>query len=128
MALLNSPFIPSHLYQYLLKKNTRWCVKVFNNWATERNSHLDVEKVPVVFLEQVDCVCNAVTHNKWLTRFVLEGTRRTDGRPYPPDTLYALLCGLYCYMPLFFGEAAPNFLCRKHLAFKELNAATDRHY
>ena len=31
-------------------------------------------------------------------------------------------------MQLLFGEAVPNFLSRKNLAFRELNAATDRHY
>ena len=44
------------------------------------------------------------------------------------DLIHQTHSTLYRYMPLFFGEAAPNFLCRKHLAFKELNAATDRHY
>ena len=83
--------------------------------------------MPIGFLERADCACNAVMLNQWLTKFVLEGTR-TDGRPYPPDTIYALLCGLYRYMQSLFGEAVPNFLSRKNLAFRELNAATDRHY
>ena len=84
--------------------------------------------MPIGFLERADCACNAVMLNRWLTKFVLEGTRRTDGRPYPPDTIYALLCGLYCYIQSLFGEAVPNFLSRKNLAFRKLNAATDRHY
>ena len=122
LASFAKPFVPVST-----QKNTRWCVKVFNDWATERNSHVDVEKVPIGFLERADCASNAAILNKWLTKFVLEGTRRIDRRPYPPDTIYALLCGLYRYMQSLFGEAVPNFLSRKHLAFKELNAATDKH-
>ena len=87
-----------------------------------------LKKSPLVFLERGDCASNAAILNKWLTKFVLEGIRRIDGRPYPPDTIYALLCGLYRYMQSLYGEAVPNFLSRKHLAFKELNAVTGRHY
>ena len=123
LSSFTKPFVPVST-----QKNTRWCVKVFNDWATERNTHEGIDKVPIGFLERADCACNAAVLNKWLTKFVLEGTRRTDGRPYPPDTIYALLCGLYRYMQLLFGEAVPNFLSRKNLALEELNAATDRHY
>ena len=117
LSSFTKPFVPAST-----QKNTRWCVKVFNDWATEWNSHVDIEKVPISFLERADCACNAAILNKWLTKFVLEGTRRTDGWLYPPDTIYALLCGLYRYMQSLFGEAVPNFLSRKHLTFKELNA------
>ena len=110
LSSFTKPFVPEST-----QKNTRWCVKVFNDWATEKNTHLGIEKVPIGFLERADCACNAVMLNRWLTKFVLEGTRRTDGRPYPPDTIYALLCGLYRYMQLLFGEAVPNFLSRKTL-------------
>ena len=123
LSSFTMPFVPVST-----QKNTRWCVKVFNDWATERNSHVDIEKVPIGFFGRADCAWNAAILYKWLTKFVLEGTRRTDGRPYPPDTIYTLLCGLYRYMQSLFGEAVPYFLSRKHLAFKELNAATDRHY
>ena len=69
---------------------------VFNDWAAERNTHEGVKKkVPVIFLELPDSACNTAVLNKWFTKSVLEGTRRADGRPYPPDTIYALLCGLY---------------------------------
>lgn len=44
------------------------------------------------------------------------------------STIYALSYRLYCYMHSLFGEAVPNFLSWKYLTFKELNAATDRHY
>ena len=120
LSSFTKPFTPLST-----QKNTRWCIKVFNDWAAGRNTHEGVEKIPVGFLELPDCACNTAVLNKWLTKFVLEGTRR---RPCPPDTIYVLLCGLYRYIQSLFGESVPNFLSRKNLAFKELNAATDRHY
>ncbi len=33
----------------------------------------------------------------WLTRFILEVTRK-DGQPYPPSTLYGLVCSVMQYV------------------------------
>ena len=61
--------------------------------------------------------------------FVVEGTRNTKGESYKPDTIYQVLCGLLRYMRSIHGrENFPNFLDKKHDAFKRLYAVTDRHY
>ena len=44
LSSFTKPFVPEST-----QKNTRWCVKVFNDWATERNTHLGIEKVPIGF-------------------------------------------------------------------------------
>ncbi len=38
-------------------------------------------------------IANPVQLDKWLSRFVIE-IQRTDGKPYPPSTLYQIFCGL----------------------------------
>ncbi len=38
-------------------------------------------------------VVNPVLLDKWLSRFAIE-IRRTDGKPYPTNTLYNISCGL----------------------------------
>lgn len=125
VSSLSSPFVPA-----ATQKNTRWSVGIFNDWMAHRNSLVlaESERVPVGFLDRPDCVCNASVLNKWLTRFVLEGTRKSSGDPYPPETIYSILCGLYRYMQGKFGVGVPNFLSRRNPQFKDLNGATDRYY
>ena len=114
-VILNCPLLPSHLYQSRLRRILDGVLKCSMIGLLREILTWGSKKCPLVFLERADCACNAAMLNQWLTKFVLEGTRRTDGQPYPPDTIYALLCGLYRYMQLLFGEAVPNFLSRKTL-------------
>ena len=104
---VSTPFVPT-----ATQKNTRWSVGTFNDWMAHRNSLVSAEsdRVPVGFLDRPDCMCNASVLNKWLTRFVLEGTCKSSGDPYPPETIYSILCGLYRYMQGKFGMGIPSFL------------------
>ena len=85
VSSLSSPFVPA-----ATQKNTRWSVGIFNDWMAHRNSLVlaESERVPVGFSDQPDCVCNASVLNKWLTRFVQEGTCKSSGDPCPPETIY----------------------------------------
>ena len=69
--------------------STRWAVKNFNLWATNRSAVNPSDPVPADLLGSHDpnLVC------RWLCRYVME-TRKEDGHPYPPSTLQSLLSGI----------------------------------
>ncbi len=74
-------------------KNTSWSVNVWRQWRTQRMQ---------IRGSTLDCpphllICNVHELDYWLSRFVLEA-RRTDGQPYPPQTLYGLVCSLMRYV------------------------------
>ena len=72
------------------KKNNTWAIQNFNEWALSRNSRSPDDPVPEDLLSSndADVMC------KWLCLFVME-TRQKSGCPYPPSSLYSILCGLY---------------------------------
>ena len=126
VAAASKSFVPKNT-----ARQTQWSVKVFCEWATNRNLQVsdDAEKVPHNFLSRAECATSAELLNKWLIRFVLEGTRKQDSSFYPAETVYVLLCGLYRHLVSLFGAAnVPNFMAKKNPLFEELNAATDKHY
>ena len=120
-----TPFVPKNT-----QRQTQWAVKVFTQWANHRNSLVtsESEKVPERFLDRYDCVTSVPLLNRWLTRFVLEGTVKQDGSHYTSETVYQLLSGLHRHMVTKFSEFVPNFMAKKNKQFAELNAATDRYY
>lgn len=69
-------------------KSTKWALNNFAAWKDAR-AKAQQEKCPDDLLTSSDpaLLC------KWLTRFVV-ATRTTQGKPYPPSTLYQLLTGL----------------------------------
>ena len=73
------------------KKNTSWAVNVWTEWADYRRHRCPTECPPHLLTIQ------ACELNDWLCRFVLE-VRRKDGKPYPPNTLHQLCCGILCYL------------------------------
>ena len=126
VASASTPFVPKNT-----ARQTQWSVKVFNDWASHRNSQVTdaAEKVPDNFLSRIECATSAQMLNTWLVRFVLEGTRKQDGSFYPAETVYSLLCGLYRHLVSRFGGGnVPNFMAKKNPLFADLNAATDKHY
>ena len=74
------------------KRRNAWARKNFTDWAESRNSSVlnSDGDVPVDLLESQD----AILVNKWLCKYIME-TRQSDGTPYPPKSLYSLLCGLH---------------------------------
>ena len=84
------------------KKNTSWAVNVWTEWADYRRKRCPTECPPHLLTIQ------ACELNDWLCRFVLE-VRRKDGKPYPPNTLHQLCCGVQRYLrevPQWIGRAA----------------------
>ena len=65
----------------------------------------------------------------WLSRFVLE-IRKKSGDPYPPESLYSLICGLQRYLrdkgradiKLFNDTSLHGFCCALDEEMKRLNA------
>ena len=67
-------------------KINNWCVAIWEEWTTARRN-MYVEYPPPLLQ------CSLEQLNNWLSRFALE-VRRKDGEPYPPSTLYSIVCGL----------------------------------
>ena len=95
-------------------KTTKWAVNNFQAWRVARNK-VQEEKCPDDILRATDpaILC------KWLLLFVAE-TRTTQGKPYPPSTLYALLSGLLRHAREVL-PGAPNFLDKRDHRFKPLH-------
>ncbi|CAG2185089.1 unnamed protein product [Mytilus edulis] len=68
------------------RKNTTWSVATFNDWRVAR-----MKSNYCAIPELLQFTANDV--NQWLSKFVIE-TRRKDGKPYPPNTLYLLCVGI----------------------------------
>ena len=101
-------------------RSTSWAVYTFLQWIKQRNEHLPQEVYPVDILQKpyaTDVVCNC------LQRFVSEA-KRMDGTPYPPKTLYQILCRLLWYTREC-QPNPPNFLDRKDVWFKRLHGIYD---
>ena len=68
------------------RKNTKWAVSTFNDWRSTR-----IQATGDFIPEILDFEITDI--NKWLSKFMIE-TRRQDGNPYPPRTLYMLAVGI----------------------------------
>ena len=99
--------------------STKWALKNFNEWRSARNSDIHV---PATLLEDGD----AEELNKWLSFHVAE-TRNTKGEPYPPKTLYQLMCGLLRYMRSL-NPSAPDFLNKDDIRFHGLLTVMDNRF
>ena len=71
------------------KRNNEWAANNLAEWAKGRAQKSPEEHVPDNLLSCSDekLLC------KRLCRYVME-TRQASGKPYPPKSIYALLCGL----------------------------------
>ena len=94
-----------------------WAIGTWKKWAIWRNEKMSMEgstsdsKFEKVPLLDVDIVSEEEL-GYWLTRFVLE-VRREDKKPYPPETLWNICCGIQRYVR--------QFKCSLHI-FNELDA------
>ena len=100
------------------KKNTLWACQNFSDWAKVRNTKLPNDPVPFGLLSSSDpaLVC------KWLCCYVME-TRQQSGKPYPPSSIYSLLCGLYRTCRA--NGVTFNFLDKADTRFRELHNILD---
>ena len=72
-------------------RNTNWAVKVWREWRTNHFQYCN---------STLDCpphLCSNSELDYWLSKFVLE-TPRLDGQPYPPRTLYGIVCSIMWYV------------------------------
>jgi hypothetical protein len=100
------------------KRRNNWASKNFLDWLKNRNEKVPNDPVPE---DLFNCQDPAVV-NKWLCRYVLE-TRQQDGKPYPPKSLYGLLCGI---QRIFHDNKVPfTFLDKSDVRFKELHGTLD---
>ena len=72
------------------REQTEWAVRVWQEWALARNTRLLSDEEP---FSTTFCELTVSEMDFWLSRFVLE-VRKKNGDPYPPNTLYQLICGL----------------------------------
>ena len=71
-------------------KNTSWASNVWIEWTEYvLQQGVDPEDAPSALINQM----TKEELNHWLPHFVMEA-RRQDGKPYPPNTLHWLCCGL----------------------------------
>ena len=71
------------------QRNTRWGVEVYNAWRNYRCKSGDpVPDLTTGSLAELDA---------WLPAFINEA-RRQDGKPYPPNTLYLIVCALQLHL------------------------------
>ena len=110
------------------KKQTAWCNKVWEDWATTRNNNLLDGEEPfsasfiIMSVDQMDF---------YLCRFVLE-VRKANGDTYPPSTLYQLCCGLQRLLResgradinIFEDSRLYKFQCALHSEMKRLHATS----
>ena len=73
------------------KKSTSWAVKVWKEWTMNRQKVCPSWDCPPHLL-----LCTTQSLDYWLSKFVME-VRRVDGKPYPPNSLYQLWCGIMRY-------------------------------
>ena len=70
------------------KKDTAWCAKIWNDWSSQRNSSsASGEHVPDIANMEITQL------QRWMSHFVLE-IRKKDGTPYPPESIYHIVCGM----------------------------------
>ena len=72
------------------KEQTEWAVKVWKEWALASNTRLLSDEEP---FSTTFCELTVSEMDFWLSRFILEVCKK-NGDPYPPNTLYQLICGL----------------------------------
>ena len=96
------------------KKNTSWAVNVWTQWADYRRHRCPTECPPHLLTIQT---CEL---NDWLCRFVLE-VRRKDGKPYPPNTLDQLCCGILNVV-VRINSYLQKILCRVLITSSSLRA------
>ena len=70
-----------------------WASSLWHDWSVHRKSLLPVEEEEQHVLEEDFTTMTVPAMNFWLSKFVLE-VRRKDEKPYAPDTIYQICCGL----------------------------------
>ena len=85
---------------------TKWAISNLESWKRKHNESVLVEadRVPDNLFSKSSSV---IDH--WMAHYVAE-TRNYKGEPYPPKTLYQLICGLSRYAK-FFSSSYVLYYC-----------------
>ena len=100
------------------KKANTWAIKNFTEWKQARDTDHPDDTVP----EKLLCLSDTETVCKWLCRYIME-TRQENGQPYPPKSLYSLLCGLYRHSRA--NGVSFNFMDKGDIRFRDLHYTLD---
>ena len=124
-------------------KSTRykneWAVNAWAAWALWRNTTFDAtlsqDSYKIVPLNPHDATEHELGF--WLSRFVIE-VRNAKGKPYPPNTLHGLLCGIQrhcntrsdgrCLNIKIFDKCNPNFYKFYHACDNVMRELTAQGY
>lgn len=115
--MLSEKFVPKNTVS-----STNWAVSTFESWRKSRNSRAgtsESELVPANCLQS----CDRVLLKKWLSIFVAE-TRKQDGDPYSPGSLYLLMSGILRHMHSL-NPACPNILNTEDHQFSRFHHTLD---
>ena len=85
-------------------RSSRWALNNLRSWFDEYNKRNEDDKCPAEILTPS---CSKEILNKWLCVYVLE-TRNHVGQPYPPKTVYSLLCGILREMRVSFKPSVTD--------------------
>jgi len=95
-------------------KNTKWAIKVFDEWRSERVKN-------GIIIPDLLSMDNK-TMNSFLQRFVIEARKR-NGDEYPPKSLYYLICGIMRHCKD--NKLLVNFFDEKDNSFAQLRKVLD---
>ena len=90
-----SPFVPK-----TTASDTKKCIRLFEEWAQERNKVFTQDQVP----EDILLSNNTSELVKWLCKFCSE-VRKKDCSPYPPKNIHHYLMSIQRYIRLSKGNS-----------------------
>ena len=79
------------------KLSMPWDFKAWKEWSKDRANNIIEDEECVHQLSDAISDMSAESISFWLPKFVVEA-RRKNGLHYPPNSLYALCCGLQRYL------------------------------
>ena len=118
------------------RRANKWHVTVWNDWAQWRKSKISLGEDNNSIPDISNSCPNEEELGYWLSRFVIETARR-DGKPYPPDTLWNICCGIQRHLRQFNAELNifnernkifNDFYCSLDSRMKELTGLYFLHY
>ena len=118
LLVRNSERIPTNT-----KKTTTWCLSVWDDWATQRNSlpeNPGDQFCIAPLAEILHTICDYELCF-WLSKFVYE-VRKKGGEEYPPNTIYHLCVGIQKHLR---NTGLPGLELFKSPNFKLFNDALD---
>jgi len=111
-----------------IPKKTRlvnsWAKNIWTQWANSQNCHLETSEDPhcLVPLDISRTPLNELDY--WLSRFIIE-VRRTDGKPYTPQTLQRIASGMQRYLRDECGRAEIVLFRKEDTHFQSFRLAFD---